>query len=418
MEKQKKIEFLSTLNKEKVQVPTVCMENVCRILHQDNAYKNTLKKDLFTQNILYKNELIQDEDLQTIVADISVRYPFLQKVSSFMVEEAIKKVSYDNRYDSIVDYFKSLVWDNVPRIDTWLTTVYGTPNDEYHRAVGSNFLKAIVQRNVHPGSKFDHVFVVESSQGKNKSTAFSILGGEWYVETSMSTDTKDFFMQLQGKMIVEFAEGETLSRTEVKRMKAIITTQVDRFRPAYGRFMQEYKRRCVFTMTTNEDTYLKDDTGNRRWLPTKLEREGGADIKWLKENRDQLFAEAYHRVINLKETYWEFPIEETLRQQELRQEEHPWEGLVDDWYWNELSEQERRDGITVTYIFDNVIHKNLQSKPISKYDEMIIATILKKLGLDKKRIHKGGARLTKWFLVDDSRISILPLKKLINGYEF
>lgn len=409
-----KIEFLSTLNKDKVKIPDMCVENVVRIL----LLEFNIKYDNFTYNIIIDDRPFEEFDIGKIQRYLSINYFFLRKVSQSMVYEAILQTAKKNEFDSAKDYFTSLVWDKVPRLDTWLSSVYGTPEDEYHRTVGSNFLKGMVKRVMYPGCKFDYVFVVEGEQGTRKSTSLSILGADWYVETTMSTETKDFFMQFTGNMIIEFSEGETMSRTDTKRMKAIVTTQVDKFRPPYEKTVKEFKRRCVFTMTTNNDQYLKDETGNRRWLPISLRREGGADTDWLIENRDQLFAEAYHRVITLKETVHEFPIEETLRQQELRQEEHPWEGLVDDWYWNKLSEQERRDGVIVTYIFENVIHRNLQAKPISRYDEMIIATILKRLGLDKKRISKGGARLTKWFLVDDSRISILPVKELINGYEF
>src|ERR1019366_5023328 len=117
----------------------------------------------------------------------------------------------------------------------------------------------------------------------------------------MSTDNKDFFMQFQGKLFVEFSEGETLNRTETKKMKAIITTQFDRYRPPFGRSSQDFPRRCVFAMTTNQEEYLKDETGNRRWLPVRLVKKT-ADTEWLAENREQIFAEAYHRVITLKET--------------------------------------------------------------------------------------------------------------------
>jgi predicted P-loop ATPase len=417
MEKQKKIEFLCTLSKDKVLIPTVCMENVCRILQQDTSFKGTLKLETFKGDVLYKDKKIVDENILSILSEISIKYPFLQKVNPSMVRDAIMKVSFDNQIDLAKEHFTSLVWDKVPRLDTWLSSVYGTPDDEYHRAVGSNFLKAIVKRVMIAGCKFDHVFVLEGKQGIKKSTSImELVGHDYYCETSMSTETKDFFSQFHGNMIVEFSEGATASRTDIKRMKSIITVQVDKFRLPYDKFPKDFPRRCVFAMTTNEDTYLKDDTGNRRWLPVKVLAEE-INIDWLKENRDQLFAEAYHRVITLKETIHEFPKEETLRQQELRQEEHPWSEIIQDWYWNTLTEAEKLDGVSVSYTYDNAINKGVQ-KTITRYDEIVIGSIFLQMGLEKRRTSKGGARINKYFLKDDSRIFIPQVKTKINGYEF
>jgi len=412
----KNIDFLCTLNKEKVKIPDMCVENIVRILNNTDEFK--IKYDNFTHDLIINNRKFEEFDIGKVQSFLSINYPFLRKVSQNMVYEGIYQTAKKNEFDSAKDYFRSLVWDETPRIDTWLSVVYGTPDDEYHTAVGSNFLKGIVKRVMVPGCKFDYVFTLEGKQGAKKSTSLAVLGGDWYVETTMSTETKDFFMQFQGNMIIEFSEGETMSRTETKRMKAIVTTQVDKFRPPYEKTVKEFKRRCVFTMTTNDDNYLKDDTGNRRWLPVALERAEGADIEWLKENRDQLYAEAYHRVMKLNETIYEFPDEETARQQSMRQEEHPWHNIIEDWFWNTLTPDQRADGVVVNFIYDNIINKGFAQKAITRYDEMIIGTILKRMGMEKRRVMRGGARINRFFLINDELISTLSVKEVINGYEF
>jgi predicted P-loop ATPase len=253
-----------------------------------------------------------------------------------------------------------------------------------------------VKRITEPGCKFDYVLVLEGEQGTKKSTSLYILGGNWHVETAMSTDSKDFFMQFAGKAIVEFSEGETLSRTEVKRMKAIITMQTDKYRPPYERNSQEFPRRCVFAMTTNQTEYLKDETGNRRWLPVTVALPE-ANVEWLAANREQLFAEAYHRVANLKETTYDFPKEEMLEAQEKRRIQDANTDLVTDWYFNTLTNTDRREGITVQQVF-KAINGGWAGKPMNKYDEMTIGTLLKKtLKLTNERVSVGGARCTKWF---------------------
>ncbi len=313
-----------------------------------------------------------------------------------MTYDAIIKVSKEHVYDSARDFITSVKWDETPRLASWLTTVYGAPNDKYHQAAGSNWLKGLVKRICEPGCKFDYVLVLEGEQGVRKSTSLAVLGGDWYVETTMSTDTKDFFMQFQGKAIIEFSEGETLNRTEVKRMKAIITTQFDKYRPPYGRISQDFPRRCVFAMTTNQDQYLKDETGNRRWLPVRVELPT-ANVEWLKDNREQLFAEAYHRLFTLNETVYEFPEEETRQAQNMRRISDPNTELIADWYCNKLNPEQREAGITIDMVYKDALNGGFTSKAKTKWEEMSIANVLKnELNLIKRFSMRNGLRASFW----------------------
>jgi hypothetical protein len=396
------IEFLTTTI-HKVEVPTMNLENICRVLRPMGKYRYDAFKREF--QLLDNGKWRQFETADSIheQAAISIKYPFFQKVGKDMTFDAIIKVARENEFDSAKDWIKGLKWDGVERLDTWLVNAYGVEDNEYHRAVGSNWLKGIVNRLVNPGCKFDYVVVLEGKQGIKKSTSLSALCGDWHLETTMSTESKDFFMQFSGKAVIEFSEGETLSRTEVKRMKAIITMQIDRYRPPYERTSMDFPRRCVFAMTTNQEQYLKDETGNRRWLPVKVEVDD-IPLEWIRENREQLFAEAYFRLSVLNETTWEFPKEETERQQRMRQLSDPNEEQVIDWYFNALTAQDRKEGITTFMVFKQVYHNNLTpSKPLQKYEEMGIANILRDvLKLEKRRIVRNNARMTAWFHTEDS----------------
>ena len=395
------LDLLFTETKSGGKTYIVNTENVARILNGHEKFAGKLRFDEFKSLIEYcdrgKWRRMEDADAIHIMTQISILFPPFAKVVKGMVFDAMTKVAKDNSIDSAADYMRSLKWDGTARLDTWLVDTYGATDDPVNRAIGSNWLKGMVKRIVEPGCKFDFVLVLEGPQGSKKSTSLHVLGGDWHVETAMSTDSKDFFMQFQGKSIIEFSEGETLNRTEVKRMKAIITVQVDTYRPSYGRVTQDFPRRCVFAMTTNQSEYLKDETGNRRWLPVAMGMRH-ANIDWLRDNREQLFAEAYHRVVNLKESIYEFPDEITATQ-DARRISDPNADLIVDWYFNKLSQTQREDGINIYQVYRDAIHGGYVNKQMSKFDEMTIADTLKTvLKLSKKQIMKNGVRTTKWFL--------------------
>lgn len=394
-------------------------ENMCRILRGHAEFSGKFHYDIFRNvfehNLDGKWRLFEDNDAVRIQTRIQVLYPPFVKVGKDIVYDAMIKVAKENTIDSAADWLRGLVWDKQARLDSWISTTYGMNNDEYHQKVGANWLKGLVKRIVEPGSKFDYVLVLEGKQGIRKSTSLLVLGGDWHVETTMSTDNKDFFMQFQGKAIIEFSEGETLSRTEVKRMKAIITMQHDKYRPPYERTSQDFPRRCVFAMTTNQDEYLKDETGNRRWLPVAVKQ--AVNIDWLRENRDQLFAEAYERVIVKRETTYEFPEEETRRQQAMRQSIDPREEQIYQWYWYTLGSADREAGITTrqAYVM-GVQNGSAFGKEMGRMEEMIVGLVLREgLKLERKRTMNEGSRYYRYYECDESKALAPKEKKEISN---
>lgn len=403
--------------KNPVPVVTLCMENIAKVLRRHPEFTGNYRFDTFKMVVEKRENGIWtpfiDNDILTVQARISILFEEFQTVKKEMIYDAVCIVAHEHGIDSAIDYITSIKWDGVNRLDTWLCSTYGVESTEYHRKAGSNWLKGLVKRICMPGCKFDYVLVLEGPQGTKKSSSFGVLGGDWYVETTMETNDKDFFMQFAAKAIVEFSEGETLSRTEVKRMKAIITTQSDKYRAPYERVSIDHPRRCVFAMTTNTSEYLKDETGNRRWWPiaTKLKE---CNLEWLRENRDQLFAEAYHRVMVLNESTWEMPEEETMAQQEARRIPDSNEETVIYWY-DALSQSQKDDGITVAQVHIEAFG-NAYNKRMNKIEEMSIANVLKNtLKLIKKQSMIGGIRASRWYPNDT--VSPMQVENLADNFE-
>lgn len=373
------------------------VENIYRILAQHKDFKSRIRMDIFKNTIEIDGRQLEDSDIIFLQTKLSILFPFLSKVGKEIVGDAVLKVAKENTTHPPREYLNSLTWDKIYRLDNWLHYAYSCPKDKYHESVGSNWLKGLVKRIIEPGCKFDYVLVLIGEQGIKKSMSFSTLvTDKWHLEMTDTPDKKDFFEKMRGKIIIEFSEGETLSKTDVKKMKAVITMQTDTYRPSYGRFAIDFPRQCVFAMTTNDEKPLKDDTGNRRWLPIECTKE--VDIKWIEDNRDQLFAEAYHRVITKGETTWEFPDEETKQAQEDRRMEDPNTDIISEWYYN-LPEKDIKNGITINRVYKEVLNNNMPSyKPLSSWDQRQLGTVLKyALKLEKRQVMINGIRQMRWF---------------------
>lgn len=341
-----------------------------------------------------------DTDEMFIQSEISNIFPSFNRVSPTMVQRAIMKVAKEHTRDCAKEYIASLVWDKVPRIDNWLQNVFGVEDGEYTQKVGSNWLKGLVDRLMRPGCQFDYVLVVEGAQGLKKSSAFrELVTDSWHLETEQSPGEKDFFVEMAGKAIVELSEGQSNAMIDVKKMKSILTKRKDTYRSPYGRIAEDHPRRSVFCMTTNDDDYLKDTTGDRRWWPVACTRM--ADVEWIKQNRDQLFAEARDRLLLLKETTYEVPEKIAQEMQEERRRKEPNVDLVIDWYENRCLLSEKMKGITVYDVFIGAFHSR-SSSPVNvsmkRNEEMEIAAILKNtLHLKKKRVTQEGLKRYRYY---------------------
>ena len=71
----------------------------------------------------------------------------------------------------------------------------------------------------------------------------------------------------RGVWVIEIAELDSMSRTEVSKTKGFISRTTDRFRPPYGKRLVESSRQYVFAGSVNHSTYLRDETGGRRFWP-------------------------------------------------------------------------------------------------------------------------------------------------------
>ena len=269
------------------------------------------------------------------------------------LRNALELALHANAYHPVREYLRGLAWDGTPRLDTMLVDYLGAEDTPYTRAATRKWMCGAVKRVMVPGCKFDSAIVLVGKQGIGKSSFAGILSRGWFNDSEINMNSKDGYESLHGNWIIELAELASTKRSDVETVKTFLSKCEDTYRPAYGRRATTFKRQCVFFGTTNEEEFLRDRTGNRRFWPVTV-RQTELDREALEANIDQLWAEAVD-AYNKGESLW-------LDSEELREEwgqvvaartvQDELEGLVEEYLerllpenWAELSPEARRDFI-------------------------------------------------------------------------
>jgi putative DNA primase/helicase len=226
---------------------------------------------------------------------------YLEKIYGFTgeqkVAQALLLTSYQNRIHEVRAYLQGLAWDGVARLDTLLSVYLGAEDNAYTRAVMRKSLCAAVARVSEPGAKYDYMPIFTGPQGIGKSTFLAILAGEWFSDSLATFTGKEAAEMLQGVWINEIGELTALSRQETGAVKQFLSKRDDVYREAYGRRTSRFPRQCVFFGTSNDQEFLRDATGNRRFWPVEVGIHKAQKSIWndLPKERDQIWAEAVAR---------------------------------------------------------------------------------------------------------------------------
>lgn len=333
---------------------------------------------------------ITDEDLIYFKYYLAKNFKFEPPTSLLL--EGIVQLAKNNAYHPVRDYLNSLKWDNTKRLDDWLFYAAGVAKDAYTVSVARKILVAAVRRVFFPGCEFHSMLILEGGQGIGKSTLVKTLAGPFYANLSFGNIDKDTVDAMQGRWIIEVDELVGFNRQDLEKMKSFITTPTDRARLSYQRMTKPFPRQCVFFGTTNpigDNTYFRDESGNRRFWPVKC---GQMNLAWMRENRDQLFAEAVEVYKGGENIYLD-----TTEAQELARMAQDERLAVDPWTEVIASKlNEPQAGLFVQYASVVEIAKMVGVEPdrLGRMEAIRLGIIMRKLGYLSKRIIKDGVKLT------------------------
>lgn len=207
-----------------------------------------------------------------------------------MLRLAVLTAAEDHAVDTAREWLSRLAWDGVPRVKDFAHLGWGWLPGAYAEAVSRYTWTALAGRIVDPGCQADMVPVLIGEQGIRKTSAIKAMtpDPEMYLTIKLDAHDDDSSRKLRGKLVVELEELRGLRTRAVEEIKAWITKTHEEWVPKFREFSTKFARRCLMTATTNDDEFLDDPTGERRWLPGRC---GRIDVAWIDANRDQLWAE-------------------------------------------------------------------------------------------------------------------------------
>lgn len=363
------------------------MINVSLILGNDERWKGALGFNSFSSKTIclrtppYGGKPGEWADLDDMLTTEWLAQQYNLLVKSTSVLEAVSVTASKNTFHPVRDYLTGLTWDNQPRLESWLYLIMGVPITPYSMKVAKRWMIGAVARVMKPGSKVDNVLILEGGQGEGKSTALNILGGEWFMDTPFTLGDKEAFQMIRGKWIVELGELDAFNKADSTKAKQFFSASSDTFRESYGRRTADVPRQCVFAGTTNQEEYLKDTTGNRRYWPVMCHK---VELDALREIRDQLWAEALF-CYQAGDIWW---VDKGER--DAFEEEQDARYTVDAWEHQILPFLEEHVGETVTSADILTDALKLDLGHWGKPEQMRVGHIMHRLGWRRERLAASG----------------------------
>lgn len=307
------------------------------------------------------------------------------------VRLAVAAVADKNRRDTATEWANTLKWDGVERIETCMSEYFGCEDRPYARAVGLYLWTALGGRCLQEGVKADMVVVLVGKQGIGKTRAVKAISPEqdMYTEIDLSVRDADLSRTLRGKLVAEIGELRGLRSREGEAIKAWLSKTHEEWVPKYVEQPVSFARRLVFIGTTNDPSFLADETGERRWLPITVGR--NLDVAAIERDRYQLWAEGIER-FKRDGVMWEDA-------QNLAKDEHmdyklddPWAEAIERWVTTgDLGEQldlgEERNGFGTVDVLVGAL--GLYAHMQTPSNSSRVAKILRSLGY-----HQTNSRIS------------------------
>lgn len=285
------------------------MYNVEQILEKDPKLKGLFRFNDFTNEIdvtrscdelhIQKGQL-KDSYVDEIISYVESNSAYGVLFKQPLLRSALTVVANRHHYNPVINYMNEAYdkWDHKQRIETFFCEYLGAPENDVTALIATLFFVGAVAKCYEPTIKFDFVLDLVGGQGAGKTTILQKIAPlGYYTDQFTSFEDKDSFAVMRRALIVNDDEMTATANSSFESLKKFVTLQIFEYRKPYGHQAERFPKGFVLARTTNNLYYLKDKTGERRFLPLLVEK------SWQKKNPvtdltpeyvQQLWGEAVH----------------------------------------------------------------------------------------------------------------------------
>lgn len=216
-------------------------------------------------------------------------------ISHRLLEREISSYAKHHVFNPVKERIEEVSWDGVSRVATAFHTYLGAykDDDEYIRFVSRFFFMSLIARCYDPGCNVYFVLTLEGKSGAGKSTFVNMIGKEYMTDNYWNLHKKNYRDMMQHNWLIEIPNIYYPEDISKSYQPALLKSREDVYRPSYKKEAKEFKRKCVFVVTTDYGTY--NTKISTHLLPIRME---GLDSEALKADLPQLLAESLVRYKN------------------------------------------------------------------------------------------------------------------------
>lgn len=207
----------------------------------------------------------------------------LNGIAFGQVPAIVEAIGDRNLYNPVADWIHSKAWDGIDRLPALFETLKereGYSPQLKRILVYKWLLSGVAAALVPKGFKARGVLTFQGPQGIGKTSWVMALVSDPVlrdmlikVDHHLDPHNKDSILGAITHWIVEIGElDSSFRKSDVSRLKGVLTSDADKVRRPYAKTESEYQRRTVFCATVNESNFLVDHTGNTRWWTLALEK--------------------------------------------------------------------------------------------------------------------------------------------------
>lgn len=318
------------------------------------------------------------------------------KLGKEATSDALLTIARERSFHPVKQYLETIEADqSLTPIDlnTIARDYLGAESDTDAAMLRATLIGAVA-RVLDPGCQFDAACILKGAQGMLKSSFWTTLASPAWFTSTMPQGDKDVQLNIHCCWIFELAELESITgRKDAGALKNLITTRSDMFRAPYGKATSPHPRPSIFVGSVNNDSFLRDETGSRRYWVIEVNRK--PDLKQLQANRDAIWKAAVlaHRAAELPMLSDKHQAASDAQNSGYEYED-AWLALVSTWASGAISPFDTATAI----IGAGLRHKD----KINPADARRVADCLRRLGFeqDKSPRRHNGRKSRCWQLVE------------------